>query len=626
LPPAPADPRLLEEGDAIAARLDLDALPEGARLIEADYRLMRAELTVDSPHPFRARYKQFYFPGWKVTVDGHAVAQIATAPHGLLGFDVPAGRHTIVVRPTTTPLRAAGNSVSILAFVVAVALVLIGVKREPSSVKGPSSVVVRRSSFVRRSSSVVHLGLALLALLLLLAKEAWIDRTENVFRARRFDAEVPGGKIRGIDVKTAINFGNAYTLYGYDLPRRPTEAGDPLRVDLYLAARQPPGARPPGTDAVRAYVRLVDRQGRLWSLPDNTDAEGHRPPPSTEIWPTDAYGHGAHLVQTLPGTPPGTYWIQIGLFEKETWAPLNVLDPGGQMVGLSTGGGPVEIVRPRRVPGIKELDLEVTLDETAAPGLRLLGTRIEHVPQRAGDPLSLALYWQAEAEIAEDYGVSLAVRAGGQRLSLAERQPLGRVDHPTLGWKRDEVVRSLHTLRLPASTPGGPYTVEAVVVDPSEQPAGPARTVAAGELAPIERQWSAPAEILALDANLGGQVTLLGYTTSARENETQVTLYWQAQHELSVSWKVFVQWISAGQTLAQDDAVPGGWQRPTTGWMAGEVVPDVHILAIPASPAPGEYTLIAGMYDEATLQRLPLFDASGAAIGDHVVLERRVVE
>jgi hypothetical protein len=370
----------------------------------------------------------------------------------------------------------------------------------------------------------------------------------------------------------------------------------------------------------------VDEQGKLWSLPDNTAPEGHRPPPDTVLWPTDAYGHWALLVQTLPGTPPGAYAIQVGLFEPGTWAGLNVYDEAGQMVGLSARFGPVEIARPRQPPRVEDLDLDRALDEAAAPGLRLLGAALEHAPQRAGDPLTLALYWQAETEIKEGYRLELALWAGDRRLTLGEELVLGRADHPTSSWVKGEVVRSLHALRVPAAADAGAYIVEAVVTGSDGRPAGPARTVVAGELEPIARQWSMPEGIHPVDADLGGQVTLLGYAATAPEGEQQVTLYWQAQREIDTSYKAFVQWIGAGQAVAQSDAIPGGWQRPTTGWMPGEVVADTHVLAIPGSLAPGEYILIAGMYDEGALLRLPLLDASGATIGDHVVLERRVVE
>jgi hypothetical protein len=112
---------------------------------------------------------------------------------------------------------------------------------------------------------------------------------------------------------------------------------------------------------------------------------------------------------------------------------------------------------------------------------------------------------------------------------------------------------------------------------------------------------------------------LLGFT---EQGDDRIVLYWQAQRDLPVSYKVFVQWIGTGQAVAQHDAVPGNWQRPTTGWVPGQVVADEHILALPDDLAPGEYTLIAGMYDEATLERLSVHDDAGAVRADHVMLKR----
>jgi hypothetical protein len=58
----------------------------------------------------------------------------------------------------------------------------------------------------------------------------------------------------------------------------------------------------------------------------------------------------------------------------------------------------------------------------------------------------------------------------------------------------------------------------------------------------------------------------------------------------------------------------------------GEVVVDEYSLSIPADTPPGSYALIAGMYDEGTLQRLAVLDSSGKAIGDYVVLGEVVVD
>ena len=83
----------------------------------------------------------------------------------------------------------------------------------------------------------------------------------------------------------------------------------------------------------------------------------------------------------------------------------------------------------------------------------------------------------------------------------------------------------------------------------------------------------------------------------------------------------FVQLIAPdGRLVAQQDGIPGGGYAPSTGWTLGEPVIDRRGLALPSDMAPGDYVLIAGLYDAATGQRLPVTGPDGAAAGDFVRL------
>ena len=95
---------------------------------------------------------------------------------------------------------------------------------------------------------------------------------------------------------------------------------------------------------------------------------------------------------------------------------------------------------------------------------------------------------------------------------------------------------------------------------------------------------------------------------------------------MTASYKVFVQLVSPVGVLTQVDATPMNWKRPTTGWITGEVIEDRYVLSIPTNAPQGTYSLIVGMYDEETLQRLPVLDASGAATDDHITLGSVVVD
>jgi len=609
VPAAPADPALLTEQDPIIARLDEASLPDGARVITAAHGVMGARLRIETPVAFRALYKQFYYPGWRVEVDGRAVPLIAVAPYGLLGFEIPSGEHEIVVRPTTTPMRTAGTAITAAGVLCAVGVVLIDRAAPPAA--------IRRRRPVRAKAALI---LVALSALILLAKEGWIDRTENVFRGRRFD----GTSIRGVGTEAQVHFGDTLALLGYELDPQPVVSGRPLRVDLYLSAR-----RAVEGDYM-AYARLVDEGGRLWSLPDNGRPDGFRPPASTEIWPTDAYGHWAYLTYTLPGTPPGSYWVEIAVFERETWRGLNVLDAQGQVIGVSERIGPIEVVKPRRPPTIAALDIDRVVELQAAPALHCLGTAQSLLSAQAGDALEMTVFWQATAAPPADYALAISLVSPDGTSLLESDLPLGRNEYPTSQWDAGEIVRSPHRLRIPAAAKEGSYAIEGVVTDRAGRAAGAPLQLGTLEIEPTERVFTLPAGITHRpDAVLENLVSLAGYELAQSEvgrgGELEVTLYWQAVREMRTSYKTFLQLAGPDGVLAQIDAVPADWQRPTTGWVAGEVIADHYGLPIPEDAPAATYALLAGLYEEATMVRLRVLDDQGRILGDHVVLHEVVV-
>ena len=61
-----------------------------------------------------------------------------------------------------------------------------------------------------------------------------------------------------------------------------------------------------------------------------------------------------------------------------------------------------------------------------------------------------------------------------------------------------------------------------------------------------------------------------------------------------------------GALVAQHDGPPNGGYTPTTTWTAGRPIHSRSGLATAPVLAPGSYRLIAGLYDPATGDRLPV--------------------
>ncbi|MBU1879764.1 MAG: hypothetical protein KJ734_12500, partial [Chloroflexi bacterium] len=118
------------------------------------------------------------------------------------------------------------------------------------------------------------------------------------------------------------------------------------------------------------------------------------------------------------------------------------------------------------------------------------------------------------------------------------------------------------------------------------------------------------------DARLGEAITLLGYTLGDGPfrpgGEVPLSLYWRAETPVSADYTVFVQLLGPdGLPVAQIDSYPVAGFRPTGSWAVGEVIRDNYGLAVPAGAPAGRYRLISGMYDLATMQRLPVTPAGG---------------
>ncbi|MEJ2212386.1 MAG: 6-pyruvoyl-tetrahydropterin synthase-related protein, partial [Anaerolineae bacterium] len=83
------------------------------------------ELWVRSPEGTALRFYTYYFPGWRVYVDGQRLPDDALRPetvYGLLTVDVPPGEHRVLLRWGDTPLRAAGKALTVVCLLGAVVL------------------------------------------------------------------------------------------------------------------------------------------------------------------------------------------------------------------------------------------------------------------------------------------------------------------------------------------------------------------------------------------------------------------------------------------------------------------------------------------------------------------------
>lgn len=97
-----------------------------------------------------------------------------------------------------------------------------------------------------------------------------------------------------------------------------------------------------------------------------------------------------------------------------------------------------------------------------------------------------------------------------------------------------------------------------------------------------------------------------------------VNVTWQPLQSFDENLKVFVHLVNpAGDVVAQFDGRPLEGTHPTTQWTPGEIVNDSYPVLLPAEVGSGPYRVYVGLYNEITLERLPVStDNAGRIILD----------
>ncbi len=443
-----------------------------------------------------------------------------------------------------------------------------------------------------------------------------------------------GTPTRGDQFGTPVVYSNGAALLGYRLNGEPLESGRG-RVTLQLNWQ----AQAKIADDYNISVRLTDaRGGTVWAQEDSPPASGTR---VTTSWQANEIVEDRHTLAIPPGTPPGTYAVQIVMYQAATGRAANILAPE-YLRAQSLSLGTVAVVRPSTPPQSSALAASHRLDaqwnEIALTGFDGGAEEIA-----AGDSLSLSLYWQAREKPHANYLAALQlVDAAGKAHPASLYRPAND-GFPTTQWNQGETWRDPVALKIPADAAPGDATILIAVTAESDSSALPLHTTAptrplafespaqqqrlvlpAVELLHIritarEHQFQVPVVEHPLNANLGNKAALLGYRLepgTAKPSETlQLVLYWQALGSMDERYAVFVHLLdSAGGLVAQQDNEPEAGAAPTTSWLPGEVIVDRHSLTLPDTLPAGDYRLIVGMYRTDGGQRLPVLETAADSI------------
>lgn len=397
----------------------------------------------------------------------------------------------------------------------------------------------------------------------------------------------------GVQRPVETVLGGAVRLIGYDVSQETIAADDELFVTLYWQALAPIRRD------YNVYVRLVDSVGNVWGQVDRLPLGGLW---RTNQWQPGIYIRDEYKITPRPGAPPGRYDLEVAMYSFET----------GQTFGVARNLGQVALAPAHRMPGPKDLDMQNTLRMSLAPGLELMGYDLGAHRVGPGERLPVTLYWRATRRIDADYQVSLNAKsvAGNEGGGWLDR--LASEDYPTSRWRLGEIVVDVHQLQMPPSARSGFYVLNMRLIDAATDSDASQRLIL-GKIEFIERarRFDTPQVQFPVGIDLGGKVHLIGFNLPQAQvapgRPFPLTLYWRALSQMDTSYTVFVHAVGPdGVIRGQWDSVPGAGALPTTGWLEGEVIQDEYLIPMEEDAPAWQYTLLVGLYDPATNQRLLL--------------------
>jgi len=277
------------------------------------------------------------------------------------------------------------------------------------------------------------------------------------------------------------------------------------------------------------------------------------------------------------GTIPGSYELQALAYDA---ASGRALGPAISLGRLTVDHSAPERADAAELPAIGASIGPLRLDAASVPSGGLT----------PGDRVDLTLLWSGGPTPAAQYAV---VAAGSAR----ERVLVGSERYPTTAWQPNDVVRQTVSLRLPASTRPGAYTISVEGV-----PIGQVRVL------PVERSFAVPPLAHPVNAQFGQVAELLGYDAQVDSAAVHLRLVWRCIGETDTSYTAFVHLLGPdGHVLSQVDAPPG-----TDRWVPGQVMTTTYDLAVPAADSKGR--LEVGLYDQPTGKRLPTSTGADSVI------------
>lgn len=295
-------------------------------------------------------------------------------------------------------------------------------------------------------------------------------------------------------------------------------------------------------------------------------------------------GTTPEYLRNLPQSKSPIYWtpyqqlpIEIGLYGfpyRVGWKAVGYLMDEGQLAGTYDSN--------EKERAAAYYTRQATRINCASPDMYIIATNVlDEMPVR----------WD---QIETEYGPAMVITVDGQpRLTVYRRD----VDGPPVTTRVEEYERLFDLGTTPERLARSASAVRGLV----------------------DMQ-----EYTSHDAIIGDFAHLVGYKIDTGHavpgGYVELTLLWQALKPAPIDYQVFTH-LHNGQTMwGQLDGTPLCGNLPTSRWQADQLFADPYRIPIRTDAPPGPVPMTIGMYNLATMERLPVLSSRHEPTGDTVYL------
>jgi hypothetical protein len=281
---------------------------------------------------------------------------------------------------------------------------------------------------------------------------------------------------------------------------------------------------------------------------------------------------------------------------------------------------PRRVTDPALIAGQYDQPADVQFGET----IRLIGFRIEPQIVHPGGLTYVTLCWESGGPLDEavPYAVNVVGKDDGKIGSRNTHPGLGM--YATLYWESG--VYFCDQVRVPISDDAPSSETYRVVLSyfhkdtldsiPARLADGTTQNlVTLGEIAVLPEKWPTAGETRYY---IGDSLAITGLDMQQSASEMlTLQVEWLALSDVSSDYTAFLHVIDdeTGQLAIQTDARP---QLPSTFWTEGAVIQEAILLDLRDVP-PGTYRVLFGIYESASVTRLPVTTPDGDRLPDDTI-------